>query len=299
VELEEIYKFDKTYMAQSMFETSEIPDHPGVKQVYALADNFLAGKIWLINEPVFQEPFDKFFFTPEQMREKFHRRHWQRVVAFHSSTVPHMGHEWIMKGAWFQHKAKAVLASCIVGDKRLTDCIDETVVLGHQALQDSGYMRESMHMTSIFLWDKRYAGSREAVVHAIVRKNLGCTGHIFGKNHALPREYVGDTYAAAFVFKHLPEIGIESVPVKEWFFCKHCNGVTYSSFCGHATAKDEFKSENVCSLLSTGIKPTEHLLRPEVFDTIIGAADKYGFGDGYVTEEYLQRRNPIFLLHKF
>lgn len=297
LELEDIYSYDKNYMAKQIYDADNV-DHPGIKLVHSLGDWFLGGKVTMINPPIFQDPFDKYFYTPQQMREKLKRRRWKRVVAFHTTDVPHMGHEWVMKMAWFQHKARGILVSCAVGDKSIGDCIDENVLLAHHELQKSGYFRESMHLTSLILWDRRYAGPKEAVLHALVRKNMGCTGHIFGKNHAHPRGF-GDTYAAHFAFRDLPDLGLESILVKEWFYCEHCKGITYTGFCGHQEEKDLFESKSVCSLLSTGIRPADSLLRPEVFDVVIGAADKYGFGDGYVTEDYLQRRNPIFTLSKF
>ncbi|THB63804.1 MAG: sulfate adenylyltransferase [Desulfovibrio sp.] len=297
MQVEDIFSFDADYMAQKIYGMDNV-DHPGIKQMHSLGEKFLGGEVWLVNPPVFQHPYDKYFYTPEDMRKIMKRRHWGRVVAFHTSSVPHMGHEWLMKAAWFQHKARSVLVSCSVGGKRIGDCIDEVVLLTHHELQKSGYFRENNHITSMILWDRRYAGPKEAILHAIIRKNLGCTGHVFGKNHAHPDGF-GDTYAAHFAFRDIPDLGIESVLVKEWYYCKQCGGVTYSGFCGHREGREDYRSESVCSLLSTGIKPADDLLRPEVFDTIIGVADKYGFGDGYVTEEYLQKRNPIFTLAKF
>ena len=196
MELEEIYVFDTDYMAKSLYKQENV-DHPGIKQVHSLNRNFLGGKVWLINQPVFQDPYRSFFHTPAELRDKFKRRHWKRVVAHQSNTVPHMGHEWLMKSCWFQHKAKGILASCIVGSKRIGDCIDESVLLAYQQLLDSGYFKESCYMTTMFLWDTRFAGSREAILHAIVGKNMGCTGHVFGKNYAHPVEF-GDTWEGPF-----------------------------------------------------------------------------------------------------
>lgn len=297
IDVEDIYTFDPSYMIGKIYEKDNV-DHPGIKFFHSLEKTFIGGKVSMINPPVFQDPYDRFFMKPDEIREKFKRRHWRRVVAFHTTSAPHLGHEWLMKAAWFQHHARGILVSCAVGDKLIGDCIDESVLLGHHELEKSGYLREGVHMTTMLLWDRRYAGPREAVQHAIIRKNLGCTGHVFGKNHAHPDGF-GDTYAAHFAFKDLPDLGIDSVLAKEWFYCEQCNGVTYSGFCGHRSQPQMYDSKSVCSLLSTGIKPAESMLRPEVFDVVIGAADKYGLGDGYVTGEYLQRRNPIFTLEKF
>ncbi|BBD08488.1 sulfate adenylyltransferase [Desulfovibrio ferrophilus] len=297
LEVEDIYSYDKDYMANQIYSAENV-DHPGIKLIHSLEDWFLGGKVTMINPPIFQDPYDRYFYTPKQLREKFKRRRWKRVVAFHTTDVPHTGHEWMMKMAWFQHRARGIMVSCAVGDKSIGDCIDENVLLGHHELQKSGYFQESVHLTTMLLWDRRYAGAKEAVLHAIMRKNMGCTGHIFGKNHAHPQGF-GDTYAAHFAFKDLPDLGLESILSKEWFYCSHCQGVTYTGFCAHPDKVDLLESKSVCSLLSTGIRPTDNLLRPEVFDVIVGAADKYGFGDGYVTEDYLRRRSPIFTLAKF
>jgi len=295
LEMEELFTYDHSLMASQIYDLEAV-DHPGIKQVHALQDTFLAGPVWLVNPPVFQEPYDAFFFTPSQLRELFTKRGWQRVAAFHTSTVPHQGHEWLMKAAWFQHKAQGLLVSCAVGGKRLGDCIDETVLLCHQALQDAGYFRESGHMVSMILWDRRFAGYKEAVMHAIIRQNMGCTGHIFGKDHATAPGFA-ESWNEHFALKHMSPLAIESILGKEWFYCPGCEHVTCSSLCGHRQ-HEAFSSQSVCSLLSSGVKPGRLVLRPEVFDTVVGTADRYGYGDGYVTEDYLQRRRPVFTLHK-
>jgi sulfate adenylyltransferase len=296
--VEDIYDFDQQAMIKQVY-GMDMADHPGIKWMHSYKDKFLGGPVELINPPIFQDPYADFFYTPRQLREKFARRHWRRILAYHTRTVPHAGHEGIMKAGWFQHNAKAILVSCAVGEKRIGECIDETVLLGHQELVKSGYLRESVCLVSMLLWDKRYAGPREAIMHAIIRKNTGATGHVFGPGHAGVEGFY-DKWAAQAAFRDLPDLGIKPVVTREWFYCPHCGEVAYSGLCGHTDVNPEyFSEEGVCSMLSTGVKPADYMLRQEVFDTIIGAADRYGFGDGYVTEEYLQRRNPIFTLAKF
>ena len=186
LDVEDIYTFDKDYMAVSLYEKENV-DHPGIKQVHALGDYFLGGGIWMINRPRFERPYDHFFIPPHDLRERLKRRRWHRTLAYHSNTVPHMGHEWLMKSCWFQHHAKGILATCAVGSKRIGDCIDEALLLAHQELLNAGYFKENGYLTVMVLWDTWYAGAREAIVHAIMAKNLGCTGHIFPKNYAHPR----------------------------------------------------------------------------------------------------------------
>ena len=120
---------------------------------------------------------------------------WKQVVAHQSRNVPHSGHEWMMKGAWLTAEADGILVSAVVGEKKVGDYIDEAIVLAHDRLREAGFFRQEVHLTSILLWDMRYAGPREAVFHALVRKNLGCTHHMFGRDHAGVGSYY-DTYAA-------------------------------------------------------------------------------------------------------
>jgi sulfate adenylyltransferase len=296
LEVDEIYSYDKNFLAKQVFGTDS-GMHPGVARTRDYKEKFVAGKIDLIHLPLFQEPFDQFFFPPKVLREEFQRKGWKRVVALQARSVPHTGHEWLMKGGWFQHRADAVLVSCVIGEKHLNDCIDECVLLGHNELGNAGYFKEDMHMTSFFLWDVCYASSRCAVFHALVRKNMGCTGHIFGSHHANTGDFYGK-WEAHEIFKHVPDLGIEPILSREWYYCPDCGQVTYADLCGHNNPQN-FGDTQICEMLLSGVKPPSYIMRPEVFDKVIEAADKYGCGDGYVTDEYLQRRNPIFRLVKF
>ena len=107
-----------------------------------------------------------------------------------------------------------------------------------ERLREAGFFLPDIHETSTLMWDMRYAGPREAVFHAIVRKNLGCSHHMFGRDHAGVGNYY-DTYAAHKVFENLPDLGIKSVLTLEWWYCPVCQGVTYEGFCGHRDQKQD------------------------------------------------------------
>ena len=291
LELEEIFSYDKTLMAEKVYGTKE-ERHPGVKRTYACKDKFLGGKITLINPPQINPPFDKYWYPPKVLRQKIAELGWKRVVAHQTRNVPHTGHEWLMKGAWFEANADAVLVSCVVGEKRAGDYIDEAIVLTHEALRNAGYFREGTHLTSILLWDMRYAGPREAVFHAIVRKNLGCTHHMFGRDHAGVGTYYSP-YAAHEIFSQIPDLGIGSVLTLEWWYCPVCGEVTYSGLCGHDKEQQAFSGTLIRSIIQDGVKPPRLIFRPEVFDLVMESGDKYGFGSPFVTEEYLAKRNPV------
>ena len=292
LELDEIFSYDKTLMAEKIYGTKE-EKHPGVKRTYACKDKFLGGKITLINPPQINPPFDKYWYPPKVLRQKIAELGWKRVVAHQTRNVPHTGHEWLMKGAWFEANADAVLVSCVVGEKRAGDYIDEAIVLTHEALRKAGYFREGTHLTSILLWDMRYAGPREAVFHAIVRKNLGCTHHMFGRDHAGVGTYYSP-YAAHEIFSQIPDLGIGSVLTLEWWYCPVCGEVTYSGLCGHEKEQQAFSGTLIRSIIQDGVKPPRLIFRPEVFDLVMESGEKYGFGSPFVTQEYLAKRKPVF-----
>jgi sulfate adenylyltransferase len=291
LELEEIFSYDKTFMAEKVYGTKE-EKHPGVKRTYACKDKFLGGKITLINPPQINPPFDKYWYPPKVLRQKIAELGWKKVVAHQTRNVPHTGHEWLMKGAWFEANADAVLVSCVVGEKRAGDYIDEAIVLTHEALREAGYFREGTHLTSILLWDMRYAGPREAVFHAIVRKNMGCTHHMFGRDHAGVGTYYSP-YAAHEIFSQIPDLGIGSVLTLEWWYCPICGEVTYSGLCGHEKEQQAFSGTLIRSIIQDGVKPPRLIFRPEVFDLVMESGDKYGFGSPFVAGEYLAKRNPV------
>ena len=294
LEVEEIYSYPKEVITQNVYGTTD-ENHPGVKRTYAYKDKLLGGPVTLVNQPKISPPFDRFFVPPKEMRRRFAERDWQSVVAHQSRNVPHIGHEWLMKGAWFAAGADAVLVSAVIGEKKPGDYIDEAIVLGHDALREGGFFHEDVHMTSILLWDMRYAGPREAVFHAIVRKNLGCSHHMFGRDHAGVGSYY-DPYAAHRIFDELPDLGIKPVVTLEWWYCRVCRGAAYSGLCGHPEQKEGISGTLVRGLIQEGAVSEEEvfrIFRPEVFEIIKETEGKYGFGSLFVTEEYMRSRRPV------
>ena len=304
LKVEEIFNYDKLKMEEAVLGTTDTK-HPGVRMFNELKDTFIAGKVTLVNTPKFNPPFDKFWYTPRQLRKKFAKKGWERIVAHQTRNVPHSGHEWLMKGAWFSanggppvEKLKTgILVSCIIGPKRIGDYIDEAIALCHQRLHEARYFRDDIHMVSIALWDMRYAGPKEAIFHAILRENLGCTHHMFGRDHAGVGSYY-DPYDAHRIFDQIPEdsLNIKPVRILEWWYCPICGEVTYSGLCGHSKEKQKFSGTMIRSMVQDKVKPTKLIFRPEVFDMVMECADKYGFGSPFCTEKYLAKRQPVFEL---
>lgn len=304
LEIEEMFKYSKTDLEHAVLGTTDLK-HPGVKMYNTLKDTFIGGKVTLVNELGFNPPFDKFWYTPLQLRKIFAEKGWERVVAHQTRNVPHTGHEWLMKGAWFSangdipvEKLKTgILVSCIMGPKRIGDYIDEAILLGQQKLHDAKYFRDDIHMVSFVLWDMRYAGPKEALLHAIIRTNLGCTHHMFGRDHAGVGSYY-DSYDAHRIFDQIPDgsLNIKPVRILEWWYCPVCGEVTYSGLCGHTKERQPFSGSMIRSMIQDKVKPTKLIMRPEVFESVMENADKYGFGSPFCTEEYLNKRQKVFEL---
>lgn len=302
LEIEEIFNYHKLNLEQDVLGTTDL-EHPGVKMYNELKDTFIGGKITLVNILRFNPPFNKFWYTPKQLREIFTKKSWERIVAHQTRNVPHTGHEWLMKGAWFSansdlpvEKIKTgILVSCIIGPKRIGDYIDEAIISGHQKLHEAKYFRDDIHLVSFVLWDMRYAGPKEAVLHAIIRSNLGCTHHMFGRDHAGVGTYY-DPYDAHRIFNQIPEgrLNIKQVRILEWWYCPICGEVTYSGLCGHINKRQPFSGTMIRSMIQDKVKPNRLIMRPEVFDMVMESADKYGFGSPFCTEEYLNQRQSVF-----
>ena len=291
LDVSEAFTYDKSLMASNVYGTTD-PDHPGVARTMALQDTLVAGKITLVNPPRINPPFDQFWKTPQQLRARLEELGWGSAVAHQTRNVPHAGHEMMMKGAYLASGADGILVSAVIGEKKPGDYIDEAIVLTHALLREEGFFLPDIHETTTLMWDMRYAGPREAVFHAIVRKNLGCTHHMFGRDHAGVGSHYG-RYAAHEIFDTLPDLGIKSVLTLEWWYCPVCESVAYEGICGHQDRKQDLAGTLIRSIISGGAGPAATTLRPQVLDMVRHCADKYGMGSPFVTEEYLERRTPV------
>ena len=294
LDITEIFQTDLPSLAARVYGTDD-QAHPGVQRTLNYADRFVAGDITLVCEPVISPPFDRFWRTPRQLRAELADLGWGRVVAHQTRNVPHSGHEYLMKGAFMEAQADGILVSAVVGEKKEGDYIDEAIVLTHEHLRECGFFRDDIHRTTALMWDMRYAGPREAVFHAIVRKNLGCTHHMFGRDHAGVGDYY-DRYAAHEIFGDLPDLGIRSVLTLEWWYCPTCGGVAYEGICGHADTKQDLAGRLIRSIISGGTDPAPQTLRAETLAVVQRCAQAYGFGSPFVTEQYLRQRTPVMTI---
>ena len=294
LDVAEIFSYDQETMALHVYGTAD-QDHPGVMRTLGLEDTFLGGPVTLVNSPIINPPFAPFWKTPRELRQRFSELGWSTAVAHQTRNVPHVGHEWMMKGALLSSEADGILVSAVIGEKKPGDYIDEAIVLAHRRLREAGFFLPHIHETSTLMWDMRYAGPREAVFHAIVRKNLGCSHHMFGRDHAGVGNYY-DTYAAHEVFQNLPDLGIRSVLTLEWWYCPVCQSVAYEGHCGHRDQKEDLAGTVIRRIIDGGQEPAPTTLRSEILEIVRECADKYNSGSAFVTPEYLENRAPVFSL---
>jgi sulfate adenylyltransferase len=124
---------------------------------------------------------------------------------------------------------------------------------------------------------------------------MGCTHHMFGRDHAGVGNYYG-TYAAHEIFDQLPDLGIKSVLTLEWWYCPVCESVAYEGLCGHREHKQDLSGTFIRSIIQGGTEPASVSLRGEVLEVVRECADTYGFGSPFVTEAYLENRTPVMSL---
>lgn len=256
--VKDIYRYDKKNFAEQVYDTLD-RTHPGVAKVMAMGDYLIGGPIELINEPDYI--FKRYTLTPQQTREEFRKRGWETVVAFQTRNVPHIGHEYIQKTALSY--IDGLFINPVIGRKKKGDFKDKVILDSYEVLIKNYYPKKHVFM-SVLQMQMRYAGPCEAIHHAIIRKNFGCTHIIIGRDHA----GVGNFYhpfAAHTIFKGFPDLEIKPIFFGSFFECKKCGGMANDKTCPHK-GKDiiHFSGTKIRNLLKAGKIPPANLMRPEV-----------------------------------
>ncbi len=262
----EKYSIDKAHECMQVYKTTDI-EHPGVKMVMEQGEINLAGPIKVLSQGGFPEKYGELFMTPAQTRAEFEKRGWSTVAAFQTRNPMHRSHEYLAKIAI--ETLDGVLIHSLLGKLKPGDIPADVRARAIDTLCKN-YFVDNTVIQAGYPLDMRYAGPREALLHALFRQNYGCSHLIVGRDHAGVGDYYGP-FDAHHIFDEIPEGSLETQPLKiDWtFWCNKCEGMASMKTCPH-DAEDRLllSGTKLRKALSEGAEVPDHFSRPEVLEIL-------------------------------
>ncbi|MCF6320405.1 MAG: sulfate adenylyltransferase [Rhizobiaceae bacterium] len=262
MKVSEKYSIDKVFECNSVYKTDD-EKHPGVQKVLAQENVNLGGPVKALSEGEYPQKYASLYLTPEQSRAEFIKKGWARAAAFQTRNPMHRSHEYLAKIA--VEVTDGVFIHQVLGALKPGDIPAEVRTAAIQAMIDNYFVPGTVIQAGYPI-EMRYAGPREALFHALIRQNFGCSHLIVGRDHAGVGDYYGP-FDAHKIFDEIPQGSLQTQALKIdiTFFCKKCDGMATAKTCPH-DKKDQISISGTeqREMLSTGAEIPKEFSRPEV-----------------------------------
>lgn len=263
LEIGDIFCTDKQKLVQSVYGTQN-PAHPGVRKVIEEENWFVGGEIWLIQ--TVETEFPTYKLTPAETRRIFETRGWETTAAFQTRNAPHLGHEYVQKSALTV--SDGLFLNPVIGKKKPGDFTDAAIVQSYQTLVDH-YYRPEYTILAVLEYEMEYAGPKEAIHHAIMRKNFGCTHMIIGRDHAGVGKFYSP-YAAQEIFKEFPDLEIKPLIFNSFFYCTKCTAIANDKICPHPQINHmDFSGTKIRNFFQSREGDLSAMMRAEVIEKLL------------------------------